>query len=925
MRKIALQLFFAAAIISGFAWIADNPRTEKEGTENEANEQNAIAGASKYWDMLRKNIVTGMVDPNDYYKAIAQANATFGNTAKRSKAAGLGLQWTSLGPTNIGGRTRAILFDKNNHNHVFAGGVAGGLWESNDLAQTWHRIAQSDSLQNMCVTGIAQAANGDIYFTTGELNGSDLVAQFNNFGGGKGFPGYGMWKSTDGGATFRHLPATTPAANGTGSPWNYTDAVACDPNDANTLFVATQSGLYKSTDAGQSFNHFLSNGGWCTDVRYSADGSSVATFFANSSNLYLSTDGGQSFLPTSLTDSANGTIISATRAKIAFAPSNSKYIYVSTVGGSANVLRSTDGGSVWNVISPLNSAGFTAGLYNQGTYSMSIAVVPDNPNLIYTGGLDLYQWNGATSQWNNVSSWFYPRYASNYVHADHHAVVFDPTNPNTFLTGTDGGISICANAHSAIPTFNERNKGYGVTQLYGIGAGFNGNWCGGAQDNGSFLNDYTNLYSGYVKTVYGGDGFEAAYSHLDTLLNFVSTYGDASQPNSHPLGRSTNGGNNYSDCFDIHIDPNSDGHPDENGFFTTRMYLWEDEDSVLPIAYKNSRSRLFFPTANGVWMTANPTGAPPTWCKLTSGGLIPNALSFKMTHDGNTLFVGDENGNLWRIDSLNLNYPPLTYTGNFLSLPVAHQVHTTKIYNGSQVVTGITIDPADNNNVIISLANYGASNHLVRISNAMTTTATSTTISTNAQGNLPAMPCYSIDINPLNRVQAVVATEFGVYSTSNIWAGSPTWNDENATFPRMPTMQVFFSKNYTYDAQGGIHPNKYWLFASTHGRGAWYTNTLCVGCDSINTSKGFVLGIANVEKEQVKVYPNPASSYTTVELSSDFSNATIQVYNLNGQMLMDKKNVNNHETINMADWNAGTYIISIQANGKTINKKIIKI
>ncbi len=918
MKSIGLKLLFVALILSGFTWVSENPFAEKNEKENE---QHSIKGAMEYWNMLHKNVQTGTVNPNDYYQALHDVQQMFG-AANRAKSTGLGLQWKNLGPDNIGGRTRALLIDKNNRLHMFAGGVGGGLWESNDAGQTWHKQAQCDSLGNMCITALAQAANGDIYFSTGEILGSNIVA-YSTSSNFSGFPGYGVFKSTDGGATFTHLPSTTPPANSYSSPWNFTDAIACSPTDANTLFVATQKGLYVSTDAGNSFNpapnNLLSR---CTDVKISNNGMVIAAAFSGQSSINISTDGGNSFSPSTLTDGSN--TISATRAKIAFAPSNNNYIYVTTINASAaNVLRSTDQGNTWSIISPINSAFFTSDLFNQGDYSMSLAVVPDNPDMIYTGGLDLQQWDGVANTWHQVSIWSNSVFSSTYVHADHHVVLFDPTNPNIFFTGTDGGISVCANAKSGNPNFNTHNKGYGVTQLYGIGASLNGAWVGGAQDNGSFLNDYTNLYAGYVKSVKGGDGFEAAYSHIDTLTSFVTTYGD--QPQAQVLERSINGGHNFSTCFDSHIDANSDGAMDQGGFFMTRLYLYENEDSNLNGLNLTLNSRLYLPTTQGIWVCVTPSSSSPTWYQITSS--TSNALVMKSTHDGNTLFVGDESGNFWRIDSLNLNYPT-TYppATTFFQMSVAHQIHTTQLYHANAPVTGIGIDPTNSNNIVITWANYGITNHILRITNAMTSTGTANTLSTVGQGNLPSMPCYSIDINPLNNNQAVVGTEFGVYSTSNIWASSPTWNDENATFPHMPTMQLFFSR-CKQDSANLKHNYNYWLFAATHGRGAWYTNTLCVGCDTINTHKSsYYTGINDQPLySNINIYPNPTNNTTNIILSSDFVNATLEVYNLNGQMMWNEKGINNKTELNVSSWNSGTYIVCIKANGKSVTRKFVKM
>ena len=78
-----------------------------------------------------------------------------------------------MGPDNVGGRTRAILIDKDNSNLIYAGGVSGGLWKSNNAGLTWNIIPGTDQLEFSGVVSTCQTSNGDIYFGTGE--GATLI------------------------------------------------------------------------------------------------------------------------------------------------------------------------------------------------------------------------------------------------------------------------------------------------------------------------------------------------------------------------------------------------------------------------------------------------------------------------------------------------------------------------------------------------------------------------------------------------------------------------------------------------------------------------------------------------------------------------------------------------------------------------------
>jgi hypothetical protein len=114
-----------------------------------------------------------------------------------------GTTWTERGPKSVGGRTRALMFDPNDatKKKVWAGGVAGGLWFNPDItnaASPWQKV--DDFWDNMAVTCIAaDPVNPQIFYVgTGEgWRNLDLVI------------GAGIWKTTNGGATWIKLPSTT--------------------------------------------------------------------------------------------------------------------------------------------------------------------------------------------------------------------------------------------------------------------------------------------------------------------------------------------------------------------------------------------------------------------------------------------------------------------------------------------------------------------------------------------------------------------------------------------------------------------------------------------------------------------------------------------------------------------------------------------
>ncbi|MCU0446414.1 MAG: hypothetical protein MUE85_16020 [Microscillaceae bacterium] len=106
-------------------------------------------------------------------KANLAVNKRLKNLSNAEKAAIAGVNWRERGPDNVGGRTRAIMFDPNDatNRKVWAAGVTGGLWFNNDITNpnsTWQSV--NDFWANIAVSCIAFDPNDTqtFYVGTGE-------------------------------------------------------------------------------------------------------------------------------------------------------------------------------------------------------------------------------------------------------------------------------------------------------------------------------------------------------------------------------------------------------------------------------------------------------------------------------------------------------------------------------------------------------------------------------------------------------------------------------------------------------------------------------------------------------------------------------------------------------------------------------------
>jgi hypothetical protein len=233
MKRLALGLIGSLVIISGALVL--NISFSKEQlyvprSENKEITKNTIHGAAEWQAQRRNNLLTGSVDIKDIDNALKQI------ALLRQAKSGSSLTWKELGPTNIGGRCRAIIFDKNNPNIMYAGGVSGGLWKSTTSGNSWTQVkysgdTETNDIPNLNIGTICQDASGAIYFGTGE-------GFYQGYGtGSRGFEGAGIWKSTDGN-TFTRLESTWSTSESKNT-FVYVNKLVAHPTVAGKIFAAT--------------------------------------------------------------------------------------------------------------------------------------------------------------------------------------------------------------------------------------------------------------------------------------------------------------------------------------------------------------------------------------------------------------------------------------------------------------------------------------------------------------------------------------------------------------------------------------------------------------------------------------------------------------------------------------------------------------
>jgi len=977
MKKRFLPFtFFLSLAALAVVLTAYKPFNNLEGdVVKTSNNAKNVVNTNSYLQLVRNNETTGLLNPRAFIKAREEADAI-----RHMKSTNV-IDWNIMGPDNVGGRTRAIIYDNQdaNGNTVYAGAVTGGLWKSTDNGITWSKINTAN--QNLFVSCMTQADDGTIFVGTGESFNLQKFSQLGQLGYATGLMGSGLYKSSDGN-NFELIPSTKPSLNIPSLDWAFINRVQVDAN--GRIYAATNTGLKYSDDNGSSWltakdtagNELVQN---CYDVKVAgtfvvaAINNQCFTSSGNATQFVNHSTGEASQLPTNEKIS---------RIEFAIAPSDNSVVYASLInetGYSKGVYRSLDAGETWDVVLPETNSLII--FFGAGEFFNTIAVFPDNSDKVLLGGLDLWVGyktdNKGLFYWEEKSRTFRlpddPN--TNILATGNHVYAFRPNHPSQILVGTNGGI-FKARFQGDVFTSQPANRKYYTTQIYRAAAsGIEDYTIGGAQSNGVLMMTGESNSQGYSTQLYFDNAFggDAAISLINPDVIVYEGAGGR-------VFRSEDRGNTISSQFLTSAISNDNG-------YITPVALWENfnnensrdsvwyharEDiatgSTITVRSTNSgypfeytlpedvslqdgdsieivdpiASRLFIAVDGGVYMTKelHQFAKTPEWFEIANGSVgfsgLPNAIAYSA--DGNHLWVGTTDGKIYRISNLALAYNKALADINEPTSIVANsmfQINDPETGNPiDQAVTSISVNPRDPTRVLVTFGNFEHSNYVFFTDNALDGEPTFV----SKQGNLPLMPVYSSVIEMSDGNIVIIGTENGVFMTDDISSASPVWTANSGEMGSVPVFdlrqQNVAQKSVTLTVVAGldtsdiVYPgatNYGIIYAATFGRGIFKTSTYRkpVGIGEIYSNHG-VSG-----KGALKVYPNPVVNtvYFDIENQS-ISSALVSVYNMNGKQVM-MNNVSltsgtNKGKVDVSNLPTGTYIIKVKSGKNVSTQKFVK-
>ncbi|MEL7020067.1 MAG: T9SS type A sorting domain-containing protein [Bacteroidota bacterium] len=774
--------------------------------------------------------------------------------------------WEALGPKNIGGRTLCLAFHPSDSSIIYAGAAGGGLWKTTTAgvgAAAWEYISTGFPVIGVGAIAIDPQQPDVMYIGTGEVYNYTAARPGVVNRLTRGSYGIGILKTTDGGATW-NMSLDWSLSELTGI-----QDLKIDPSNSDIVYAATTKGLYRTTDAGASWENIHDNP-MATDVEIHPSDSQTI-FVANGGYLspsgaqgvYVSRDGGENFSRISESEGLPVDYEGKTRLSIHPTQPDIMYASVADVFQSRGLYRSEDGGRTWSNRNTTDVARY------QGWYAHDVAVSPTDPNLVIHVGIDVHRSEDGGDELEQVSewsAWFLTRTIAGepegpnfYVHADIHAVYFSPHQEQTVYVATDGGI-FCSQDNGK--TWAGRNGGYQTQQFYANFANSTTNpdlAIGGMQDNATAIY----LGDGNWKRVVGGDGMSAAIDPRDDSRMYAS-YQNLNVIPSFDGGERFSFSNRWRISHQINNEQVAFNGPYE--------LAPSNPDVVYAGAQRLHRSddagETWAPTAPGFIDRGNPIitlEVAPQNEQLVYIATSPQTSGFASVYQ-------TKNGgrNLSRMDGL-----------------------------PDRVAMDFAIDPTDENVVYVVYSGFDV-RHLYK------TVDGGATWLPHSDG-LPDVPTNAVCIDPFDSNIVYVGNDIGVYVSEDSGA---TWS---------PFMNQLPDAVMVMDLSISL-PNRQ-LRVATHGHGVYQTRLLSSLLNNTTAPPSIVV--------DWKLYPNPTADELVIDYHIQRPTIVdMQIFDAAGQQVQQvvsgqSQHGVQQKRVSVTHWTSGIYYVQLQTEQELIRKTFI--
>ncbi len=683
------------------------------------------------------------------------------------------LKWRAVGPRLQGGRIECIACSPDNPYTIYVGPGAGNLWKTVNNGTTWKAIFENESTFAMGDVAVAPSDPSIVWLGTGEV----LMAR-------SSYAGTGVFKSTDGGQTWRNMGLTDS---------HHIGRVLIDPEDPDVVYVAAlghlysdnqQRGLFKTTDGGDTWCKvlYIDEKTGVTDVVM--DPGDHQTLYATAwqherkawdhvaygpgSGIYKSTDAGTTWKKLS-GGFPGGDDLGRVAVDVAASKPDVLYAICDRRGSDDAVYRSDDRGETWQQVNQQK--------VHAGYDFCMVRISPDNEDEIYLPGQRSFRSVDGGKTYTQIQGTLVHllEHGSKVLHLDAHSFWIDPVNPDHLILGNDGGLHISYDRGQSWLHVNNLPIG----EFYAVSGDMATpyNIYGGTQDNAALFGPSTHVVEDdepdpwkhvYLDRWGGGDSYFTPVDPTDPeTIYYEHQFGDLRRKNMK-TGKSEG------------IRPKaSEGEPPLRFNWMTPFVISQHD----PATIYCGANRLFKSTDRGDTWTAisgdlstdpgpQQQGNVPygTITTISQSPLVPGLL-YAGTDDGNVHVTRDD-GRHWT--QINAGLPP-----KWVSRVAASQHEPATVYVS---LTGYRDD--DFSTYLYASTDYGCT-------------------WTSIAGNLPQESVNVVAEDPAESGVLYVGTDLGVYTSVD--AGR-TWHSLCNHLPTTPVHDLF------------VHPRENELVIGTHGR-----------------------------------------------------------------------------------------------------------
>jgi photosystem II stability/assembly factor-like uncharacterized protein len=391
------------------------------------------------------------------------------------------LKYRMIGP-HRGGRTVGAVGVPSQPNVFYIGVNNGGVWKTTDYGHTWDPIFDDQPTGSVGDVAVANTNPNVVYVASGEgIQRPDLSV------------GDGVYKSTDAGKTWINTGLKDGQQIG---------GLAIDPKNENIVFAAvlghpyganTERGVFRTKNGGKTWEKVLYKNENTGAIQVTIDPKNTNIIYADlwaarqgpwengawdgpESGLYKSVDGGDTWqkLTKGLPTFEDG----LGRIGFCIAPSDPNRMYATCDvnpqktpenGKKGGVYKSMDAGETWELVSQ------DPRIWSRGSDFAEVKVHPNNPDIVYSADVDMWQSNDAGKTWT--------AFRGAPGGDDYHRLWINPTNPDIMLIAADQGAIITVNGGKTFSSWYNQP----TAQFYHVSTdnAFPYNVYGGQQESGS--------------------------------------------------------------------------------------------------------------------------------------------------------------------------------------------------------------------------------------------------------------------------------------------------------------------------------------------------------------------------------------------------------------------------------------------------------